>query len=53
MGNIFYESGHSETAAKYFQRAIQNDPKELQALIGLGNANYDLKNPKVAINYYK
>ena len=22
MGNIFYESGHSETAAKYFQRAI-------------------------------
>ena len=33
MGNMMYESGHSNTAAKYFQQALNINPHDLQALI--------------------
>lgn len=42
MGNLLFETGHSKHAAKYHQQALKYNPKEIQALIGLGNACYDL-----------
>jgi len=32
---------------------LKYNPKEIQALIGLGNALYDMGEPKEAIEYYK
>jgi tetratricopeptide (TPR) repeat protein len=52
MGNLLFETGHSKTAAKYHQQALKYNPKEIQALIGLGNALYDMGEPKEAIDYY-
>jgi tetratricopeptide (TPR) repeat protein len=41
MGNLLFETGHSEDAIRYHKQALVVNPKELQALIGLGNAYYD------------
>lgn len=53
MGNLLFETGHSKPAAKYHQQALKYNPREIQALIGLGNALYDMQEPKEAIEYYK
>lgn len=49
MGNLLFESGHAKTAAKYFQQSLVYNPKEIQALIGLANALYDMGEPKEAV----
>ena len=41
MGNLLFETGHAEEAIKYHKQALNINDKELQALIGLGNAYYD------------
>ena len=53
MGNLLFESGHAQNAAKYFQQALVYNPDELQALIGLANAKYDMGAPMQAIEYYE
>ena len=42
MGNLLFETNHPENAIKYHKHALKYNPKELQALIGLGNAYYDM-----------
>ena len=36
MGNLLFETGNSKDASKYHQQALMYNPKEIQALIGLG-----------------
>ena len=40
MGNLLFETGHAENAIRYDLRALSYNDKELQAMIGLGNAYY-------------
>jgi len=42
MGNLLFETGNAEQAIKYHQQALKNNRSELQALVGLGNAFYDI-----------
>ena len=53
MGNLLFDTGHAENAIKYHLRALSYDDKEMQAMIGLGNAYYDIRKPIEAIEYYK
>ena len=32
---------------------LQHNPKELQALIGIANAYYEIQEPEMAIEYYE
>ena len=42
MGNLLSESGHANNAVKYFEQALNYNPKEIQALIGVANAYYEI-----------
>ena len=42
MGNLLFETGQTAQSVTYFEQALKFNPAELFALIGLGNANYDL-----------
>ena len=53
MGNLLFETGNADSAIKYHHQALKFNPKELQALIGLGNAYYDTGKPEEAVSYYK
>ena len=52
MGNLLFEVGNADHAIKYHLQALSFNDKELQALIGLGNAYYDTGKPDEAVNYY-
>ena len=53
MGNLLFETGHSEEAIRYHKQALSVNDKELQALIGLGNAFYDSQRPEEAVLFYR
>jgi len=53
MGNLLFESGHSNNAIKYFEQALNQSPKDIQALMGLANAYYENNHAKESIEYYK
>jgi Tfp pilus assembly protein PilF len=40
IGNILYETNSPSKAEKYFQRALECDPTDLEAKIGLANCHY-------------
>lgn len=42
MGNLLFETGHFQNAIKYHEQALKYSPTEIQALIGMGNALYDM-----------
>ena len=42
MGNLLSESGHANNAVKYFEQALNYNPNEIQALIGVANAYVDI-----------
>jgi len=42
MGNLLFESGHGANSCKYFEQALSINPNEIQALIGLANALYEI-----------
>jgi hypothetical protein len=53
LGNILYEHGNHSTAIKYYKKALINNPKELRALICIGNAKYDKGvSFRIYVNYY-
>jgi len=49
MGNLLFETGHSEDSIKYYKYALNINDKDLSAIIGIANAHYDLKNMLKAI----
>ena len=53
MGNLLFETGHAEDAIRYHKQALTVNDKELQALIGLGNAYYDSQKPVEAVDFYR
>lgn len=53
MGNLLFETGHAEEAIRYHKQALAVNDRELQALIGLGNAFYDSQRPVEAVTYYR
>ena len=40
IGHIFYENYNSIHAAKYYSRALECDPTDLESKIGLANCHY-------------
>lgn len=40
IGNILYETNSPAKAQKYYQRALECDPMDLEAKIGLANCYY-------------
>ena len=52
MGNLLFESGHAKNACKYFEHALNINPNEIQALIGIANAYYDMEDSDKAIEFY-
>lgn len=52
MGNLLFETGNTKQSISYFEQALKFNPNELYALIGLGNAEYDLNEPQKAIDQY-
>ena len=53
MGNLLFETNHPENAIKYHLHALKYNENEIQALIGVANAYYDIAQPGDAIKYYK
>jgi tetratricopeptide (TPR) repeat protein len=43
LGNLLFENGHPDKAAAYHTKALSINPEDIQALIGIGNALYELK----------
>jgi tetratricopeptide (TPR) repeat protein len=52
MGNLLFETGNSKHAIKYHMQALKLNPKEPQALSGLGNAHYDLGQYKESVDFF-
>jgi tetratricopeptide (TPR) repeat protein len=42
MGNLLFETNHPENAIKYHLHALKYNENEIQALIGVANAYYDI-----------
>jgi tetratricopeptide (TPR) repeat protein len=53
IGNILYETNSPSKALKYFQKAQECDPHDLEAKIGLANCYYLLENFDLAINLFE
>ena len=52
MGNLLQETGNYNNANKYYKQALVHNPKEMHALIGLGNTLFETNQAKEAIPYY-
>ena len=52
MGNLLFESGHPKNACKYFDQAVNNNPQEVQGLIGYANALYEMGDVDKSIEFY-
>ena len=44
LGNLYFDKNDLEKSQKYHLEAIEVNPNELQALIGAGNAFYQMEN---------
>ena len=53
MGRLLFETGYASNAVKYHLRALNYNPREMQAMIGIGNAYYELGKLQEAIEYYR
>ncbi|HTW90861.1 MAG TPA: tetratricopeptide repeat protein [bacterium] len=53
LGNVFAHAGVLDSAAHYFEVALQHDPYSMQAWINLGNVNVQRKDFEKARYYYE
>ena len=53
MGRLLFETGYASNAVKYHLRALNYNNREMQAMIGIGNAYYELGKLQEAIEYYR
>ena len=53
IGHIFYETNNSENAVKYYTRALNIEPNDIESKIGKANCHYLLEHFDDAITAYE
>jgi tetratricopeptide (TPR) repeat protein len=53
LGHIYYEANNSQNACKFYTKALESDPTDIESKIGIANCQYLLENFDAAIKHYE